>query len=129
ELASRLGVRASVLVNSGSSANLVAFATLTSPKLGDRRLKPGDEVITAAAGFPTTVNPILQHGCTPVFVDSDPATGNLDARLLEEAWSPKVKAVMLAHALGNPFDLDAVTEFCKRRNLWLIEDNCDALGS
>jgi CDP-6-deoxy-D-xylo-4-hexulose-3-dehydrase len=128
-LASFLGVRASVLVNSGSSANLVAFATLTSEKLGGRHLVPGDEVITAAAGFPTTVNPILQHGCVPVFVDSDPATGNLDARLLDAAWSPKVRAVMLAHALGNPFDVDAVLDFCKRKGLWLIEDNCDALGS
>ena len=129
ELASRLGVRASVLVNSGSSANLVAFASLTSPKLGDRRLEAGDEVITAAAGFPTTVNPILQHGCTPVFVDSDPATGNLDARLLEAARSPRTRAVMLAHALGNPFDVDAVVDFCKKHSLWLVEDNCDALGS
>ncbi len=128
-LASFLGVRSSVLVNSGSSANLVAFAALTSPKLGERALQPGDEVITAAAGFPTTVNPILQHGCVPVFVDSDPATGNLDPRRLDEAWSPRTRAVMLAHALGNPFDVDAVLDFCRRRSLWLVEDNCDALGS
>lgn len=124
-----LGTRNSVLVNSGSSANLVAFASLTSPKLGDRAIRSGDEVITAAAGFPTTVNPILQHGAVPVFVDCDPATGNLDPAKLEEALSPRTRAVMIAHALGNPFDLDVVADFCRRHGLWLVEDNCDALGS
>ena len=127
-LAQMLGVRSSILVNSGSSANLLAFAALTSPKL-ERRIRAADEVITAACGFPTTVNPILQHGAVPVFLDSDPATGNIDVRQLDEAWSPRTRAVMVAHALGNPFDLDAVTDFCRRKGLWLIEDNCDALGS
>ncbi|GFP29959.1 lipopolysaccharide biosynthesis protein RfbH [Candidatus Hakubella thermalkaliphila] len=128
-LAEFLGVRSSVLVNSGSSANLVAFAALTSHKLGERRIRPGDEVITVAAGFPTTVNPILQYGCVPVFVDSDTKTGNIEVSYLEEALSERTRAVMLAHTLGNPFDADAVTEFCQRHGLWLIEDNCDALGS
>ena len=128
-LASWLGVRSSVLVNSGSSANLCAFAALTSPSLGDRAIRHGDEVITAAAGFPTTVNPILQHGAIPVFVDSDPATGNLDARLLEQARSPKTRAVMVAHALGNPVQLDEILAFCRKHSLWFVEDNCDALGS
>jgi CDP-6-deoxy-D-xylo-4-hexulose-3-dehydrase len=131
ELAAWLGVRHSVLVNSGSSANLVAFATLTSPKIpADRRLEPGDEVITCAAGFPTTVAPIIQHGCVPVFIDNDPVNGNCRVEQLDDAYKPgKTKAVMMAHALGNPFDLRSVLDFCRRHNLWLIEDNCDALGS
>ena len=129
ELATRLGVKKSILVNSGSSANLVALAALTSPKLGERQLRPGDEVITSAAGFPTTVAPILQQGCVPVFIDNDPVTLNGRADQLEAAFVPgKTKAVMMAHTLGNPFDLAATVEFCKRHNLWLIEDNCDALG-
>ena len=123
------GVRKALLVNSGSSANLVAFSALTSPKLGERAIKPGDEVITVAAGFPTTVNPIIQNGCVPVFLDVDVPTYNIDVTQLEEAYSPKVKAIMLAHTLGNPFNLDAITAFCKKHNLWLVEDTCDALGS
>ncbi len=130
ELAGILGVRHSLLVNSGSSANLVAFAALTSHKLpAERRIRPGDEVITCAAGFPTTVSPIIQNGAIPVFIDNDPATGNADVTQLEAAYVPgKTKAVMMAHALGNPFDLATVLEFCQAHNLWLIEDNCDALG-
>lgn len=130
ELAAFLGVRHSVLVNSGSSANLLAFSVLTSHKLPpDRRIRPGDEVITVAAGFPTTVTPIIQYGAVPVFIDNDPATANLRPELLEASFAPnKTKAVMLAHALGNPFDLATVLEFCRRHELWLIEDNCDALG-
>ena len=129
ELAAYLGVKKSILVNSGSSANLLAFSALTSHKLGERRLRPGDEVITAAAGFPTTVAPIIQNGCVPVFIDNDPVTLNARVDQLEEAFSPgKTKAVFMAHTLGNPFDLAAVTEFCRRHTLWLIEDNCDALG-
>src|SRR6516165_1632372 len=129
ELAALLGVKKSILVNSGSSANLVALSALTSHKLGERQLRPGDEVITSAAGFPTTVAPILQQGCVPVFIDNDPATLNGRADQLEVAFTPgKTKAVMMAHTLGNPFDLTSTTEFCKRHNLWLIEDNCDALG-
>ncbi len=124
-----VGVRHSKLVGSGSSANLLAVAALTSPSLGRARLRPGDEVITVAAGFPTTVNPILQHGLVPVFVDSQVPTYNVDVTSLEEAWSPKVKAIMLAHTLGNPFDLDAVTRFARERGLFLVEDTCDALGS
>ncbi len=129
EFAQYLGVRYSLLVNSGSSANLVALAALTSPKLGDRRIMPGDEVITVAAGFPTTVNPIFQLGAVPVFIDSDPHTGNGKVELLEAAVSERTRAVMMAHTLGNPFDLDPVLEFCDRHQLYLIEDNCDALGS
>ena len=130
ELAAQLGVHKSLLVNSGSSANLLAFTALTSPKLGDRRLRPGDEVITCAAGFPTTVAPIVQNGCVPVFLDADPQTLNARIDQLEESFvAGKTKAVMMAHTLGNPFDLAAVTEFCRRHGLWLIEDNCDALGS
>jgi CDP-6-deoxy-D-xylo-4-hexulose-3-dehydrase len=130
KLAGFLGVRNSILVNSGSSANLLALSALTSPKLGDRRLKPGDEVITVAGGFPTTVAPILQNGCVPVFIDNDSATLNARVDQLDDAYSPgKTKAVMMAHTLGNPFDLAAMTDFCKRHDLWLIEDNCDALGS
>ena len=128
-LSSFLGVRSSILVNSGSSANLCAFAALTSDLLGDRAIKPGDEVITAAAGFPTTVNPILQHGAVPVFVDSDIRTGNIDANLLEQARGPRTRAVMVAHALGNPVDLEKVVAFCQKHDLWFVEDNCDALGS
>jgi CDP-6-deoxy-D-xylo-4-hexulose-3-dehydrase len=129
ELGSFLRVQRSLLVNSGSSANLVALSALTSPKLGDRQLRPGDEVITVAAGFPTTVAPILQNGCVPVFIDNDPSTLNGRVEQLEEAFVPgKSKAVMMAHTLGNPYDLSAVTDFCHRHGLWLIEDNCDALG-
>ena len=130
ELAKFLGVKSSLLVNSGSSANLLAVAALTSPRLGERQLRPGDEVITVAAGFPTTVAPLLQHGLVPVFIDNDPVTLNLRVDELEAAFvEGRTKAVMLAHTLGNPFDLSAVGEFCRRHQLWLIEDNCDALGS
>lgn len=129
ELGQFLGVKRSLLVNSGSSANLLAITALTSAKLGDRRLNPGDEVITVAAGFPTTVAPIIQNGLVPVFIDNDPVTLNGRVDQLEAAFAPgKTKAVMMAHTLGNPFDLAAVTEFCRKHNLWLIEDNCDALG-
>jgi CDP-6-deoxy-D-xylo-4-hexulose-3-dehydrase len=124
------GLRHALLVNSGSSANLVALSCLTSNKLPEaKRLKRGDEVITCATGFPTTVNPIIQNGLVPVFVDVSVPTYNLDVTMLEEAMSPKVKAVMVAHTLGNPFDLDAITAFCEKYDLWLIEDCCDALGS
>jgi CDP-6-deoxy-D-xylo-4-hexulose-3-dehydrase len=129
KLARFVGVRSASLVNSGSSANLVALSALTSPKLGDRALKPGDEVITVAAGFPTTVNPILQNRLVPVFLDVTLPTYEIDVTRLEEAYSPRVKAVMIAHTLGNVFDLDAITAFCKKYNLWLVEDCCDALGS
>ncbi len=130
ELAAYLGVRRTLLVNSGSSANLLAASALTSHKLGDRRLRPGDEVITVAAGFPTTVAPILQNGLVPVFIDNDPLTLNARHDQLEEAFVPgKTRAVFMAHTLGNPFDLSVVTDFCRRHQLWLIEDNCDALGS
>ena len=128
-LAGYIGVRHLITVNSGSSANLVAFSALTSPKLGDRAIKKGDEVITVAAGFPTTVNPILQFGAVPVFVDVDLATHNIDATKIEEALSDRTKAVMLAHSLGNPFNLELVTAFCRRHDLWLVEDCCDALGA
>lgn len=124
-----LGVKYCSIVNSGSSANLCAFMTLTSPLLKDRQIKRGDEVITVAAGFPTTVTPMIQYGAIPVFVDVTLAQYNIDINMLEEALSPKTKAVMIAHTLGNPFDLSAVSEFCKKHNLWLVEDNCDALGS
>lgn len=124
-----LGVRYCSLTNSGSSANLLAFSALTSPQLGDRQIKRGDEVITVACGFPTTVAPCIQYGAVPVFVDVTVPEYNIDATLLEEALSPKTKAVMIAHSLGNPFDLKAVKEFCDKHNLWLVEDNCDALGS
>ena len=129
EFARYLGVRFCSLVNSGSSANLLAFMTLTSPLLKERQVLPGDEVITVAAGFPTTVSPMIQYGAVPVFVDVTIPQYNIDPELLEQAYSPKTKAVMIAHTLGNPFDLKAVSEFCKKHNLWLIEDNCDALGS
>jgi CDP-6-deoxy-D-xylo-4-hexulose-3-dehydrase len=128
-LAKFLGVKYLITVNSGSSANLVAFSTLTSPKLGDRAIKPGDEVIGVAAGFPTTVNPILQFGAVPVFVDVELTTHNIDASKIEAAITPKTKAIMLAHSLGNPFNADIVTAICKKHNLWLIEDCCDALGA
>ena len=128
-LAGYLGVRHALMVNSGSSANLLAFMTLTSPLLEERRIRRGDEVITVAAGFPTTVSPIIQFGAVPVFVDVDPATANVKVADLEKAVSSKTRAVMLAHTLGNPFDLDAVKDFCTRHSLWLVEDNCDALGS
>ena len=130
ELAAFLGVRHSLLVNSGSSANLVAFSALTTHKLPSaRRIQPGDEVITVAAGFPTTVTPIIQFGAIPVFIDNDPVTGNVRVDQLEAAFvAGKTKAVMIAHTLGNPFDLGAVLEFCRAHDLWLIEDNCDALG-
>jgi CDP-6-deoxy-D-xylo-4-hexulose-3-dehydrase len=128
-LAQFLGVKHLITVNSGSSANLVAFSALTSPRLGERAIKPGDEVIGVAAGFPTTVNPILQFGAVPVFVDVDLATHNIDASLIEEAITPKTKAIMLAHSLGNPFNLDVVTALCKKHGLWLVEDCCDALGA
>jgi CDP-6-deoxy-D-xylo-4-hexulose-3-dehydrase len=124
-----VGVRGATLVNSGSSANLLALTALTSPKLGDRRLVPGDEVITLAAGFPTTVNPIVQNGLIPVFVDIQVPTYNVDVALLEGALSDRTRAVMIAHTLGNPFDAAAVKEFADRHHLWLIEDCCDALGS
>lgn len=128
-LAKYLGLRYCSLVNSGSSANLLAFMTLTSPLLGDRRIERGDEVITVAAGFPTTVAPIVQYGAVPVFVDITIPGLNIDVAQLESAYSSKTKAVMLAHTLGNPFDIVAVKAFCEKHNLWLIEDNCDALGT
>lgn len=129
KLAAFIGVKHLITVNSGSSANLVAFSTLTSPKLGYRAIKPGDEVIGVAAGFPTTVNPILQFGAVPVFVDVDRLTHNIDASKIEAAIGPKTKAIMLAHSLGNPFNLDVVTALCKKYKLWLVEDCCDALGT
>jgi CDP-6-deoxy-D-xylo-4-hexulose-3-dehydrase len=124
-----LGVKFLITTNSGSSANLLAFSALTSPKLKERAIKEGDEVIGVAAGFPTTVNPILQFGAVPVFVDIEIATHNIDFTKIEAAISPKTKAIMLAHSLGNPFNLKVILEICKKYNLWLIEDNCDALGS
>ena len=129
QLADFLGVKYLITVNSGSSANLVAFSALTSPKLGARAIQPGDEVIGVAAGFPTTVNPILQFGAVPVFVDVELGTYNIDASKVEAAISPKTKAIMLAHTLGNPYNLEVIQALCKKHNLWLIEDCCDALGS
>ena len=129
EFASFLGVQHCSLTNSGSSANLLALMALTSPKLKERRIKPGDEVITVAAGFPTTVAPIIQYGAVPVFVDISLPTYNIDVTLLDAALSKRTKAVMVAHTLGNPFDLERVKAFCDRHDLWLVEDNCDALGS
>jgi CDP-4-dehydro-6-deoxyglucose reductase, E1 len=129
EFAEYFGSFRSLLVNSGSSANLVAFYALTSPKLGERAIKRGDEVITVAAGFPTTVNPIVQFGAIPVFIDVDIATHNVDASLIEAAVSPKTKAIMIAHSLGNPFDLDEVMRVAKKYNLWVVEDDCDSLGA
>lgn len=130
EFAAFLKIKKTILVNSGSSANLLAVSALTSPKLGEHRLRPGDEIITTAAGFPTTVAPILQNGCVPVFIDNNPLTLNARVEQLDTAFKPgKTKAVMMAHTLGNPFDLSTVAEFCRQHQLWLIEDNCDALGS
>lgn len=129
EFAEYLGIRYCSVVNSGSSANLIAFMALTSPLLKERRILPGDEVITVAAGFPTTVAPIVQYGAVPVFVDVTIPQYNIDVAMLEEALSERTKAVMIAHTLGNPFDLKAVSEFCRKHGLWLVEDNCDALGS
>lgn len=129
KLAKFLGVQHCISVNSGSSANLVAFSALTSPKLGERAIKKGDEVIGVAAGFPTTVNPIVQFGAIPVFVDVDIETHNINADLIEAAITPKTKAIMLAHTLGNPFNLGKIKELCDKYNLWLIEDCCDALGA
>ena len=129
EFAKWLGVRFASLVNSGSSANLIAFSVLTAPELGERQIKRGDEVITVAAGFPTTVTPIIQYGAVPVFVDVTIPQYNIDVTKLEAALSEKTKAVMIAHTLGNPFDLAAVKAFCDKHGLWLVEDNCDALGS
>ena len=129
EFAVLFGLRHAILVNSGSSANLLALTCLTSPTLGHRALKPGDEIITVASGFPTTVNPMFQNGLVPVFVDVDIPTYNIDVSQLEAARSERTRGVMLAHTLGNPFDLDAVTEFCKKYDLWLIEDCCDAVGA
>ena len=129
EFAKYLGVKYCSLVNSGSSANLLAFMALTSPLLGDRRVNRSDEVITVACGFPTTVAPMIQYGAVPVFVDVTIPQYNIDVNMLEEARSEKTKAVMIAHTLGNPFDLRAVKAFCDKYNLWLVEDNCDALGT
>ena len=129
DFAAYLGVKFASLVNSGSSANLIAFMALTAAELGEKRIQRGDEVITVACGFPTTVTPIIQFGAVPVFVDVTIPQYNIDAEMLEKAYSPKTKAVMIAHTLGNPFDLSAVKAFCDKHNLWLVEDNCDALGS
>ena len=123
-----LGAKFVHACNSGSSANLLAFAALCSNSLGDKRIKRGDEVITLAAGFPTTINPIIQYGCAPVFIDIEKGTYGADVSQLEKALSKKTKAVFMAHTLGNPFDIDAVQKFCKKNKLWFIEDNCDALG-
>ena len=129
EFANWIGAKYAHLVNSGSSANLIAFMALTAPELGDRQIKKGDEVITVACGFPTTVTPAIQYGAVPVFVDVTVPQYNIDVAQLEAALSPKTKAVMIAHTLGNPFDLKHVREFCNKHNLWLVEDNCDALGT
>jgi CDP-4-dehydro-6-deoxyglucose reductase, E1 len=129
QFAKYFGSKSSILVNSGSSANLCAFYALTSPKLGDRQILPGDEIITVAAGFPTTVNPMIQYGAIPVFVDVDIPTYNIKPEMIEQAVSPKTKAIMIAHSLGNPFDLDTVMEVAKKYNLWVIEDDCDSLGA
>ena len=123
------GSRFSLLVNSGSSANLVAFSALTSPELGERQLKPGDEFITPAAGFPTTINPALQYGMTPVFIDVDPDLHNVTPELVEAAIGPKTRLVMIAHTLGNPFDAKRIAEICQQRGIWFVEDCCDALGA
>src|SRR5579863_8021242 len=129
EFARWMDIRECLLVNSGSSADLLAVTALTSPKLGDRRLRPGDEVITVAAGFPTTVNPIIQNGLVPVFLDEHIPTYNIDVTQLEEAYSDRTRAVVIAHTLGNPFDLGAITEFVRKHNLWFVEDCCDAVGA
>ena len=128
-IAKYIGAKSSLLVNSGSSANLVAFYSLTSPSLGKKAIQKGDEVITVAAGFPTTVNPLIQFGCVPVFVDIEIPTYNIDVSKIEAAISPKTKAIMIAHALGNPFNIEAVLAIAKKNNLWLIEDDCDSLGA
>lgn len=129
DFAQWFGSRSSLLVNSGSSANLVAFYTLTSPKLGKRQILPGDEIITVAAGFPTTINPMIQYGCVPVFIDVDIPTYNIKAELIEQAITSKTKAIMMAHALGNPFNLNVVMQIVQKYKLWLIEDDCDSLGT
>ncbi|MBL7703552.1 MAG: lipopolysaccharide biosynthesis protein RfbH [Ferruginibacter sp.] len=129
ELAKYIGCRYSLLVNSGSSANLLAFYTLTSPRLLERQVLPGDEVITIAAGFPTTINPLIQYGCIPVFLDIEIPAYNIDVSLLEASITPKTKVIMLAHTLGNPFNLEAVMQVAKKYNLWVIEDDCDSLGA
>jgi CDP-6-deoxy-D-xylo-4-hexulose-3-dehydrase len=129
DFARTFGTRECVLVNSGSSANLVALASLTSPSLGERRIRPGDEIITAAAGFPTTVNPIVQLGCVPVFVDSELTTFNADLDAVEAALSPRTRAVFLAHTLGNPYDAERLRSFCRKHGLWMLEDTCDAVGA
>ncbi len=129
KLSQWLGIKDAILVNSGSSANLLAMAALTSKKLGDRRMKPGDEVITVAAGFPNTVNPIIQNGFVPVFADVEVGTYNISIEEIKKAISPKTRAIFVAHTLGNPFDISAVSKICQDDNLWFIEDNCDALGS
>lgn len=129
EFSKFIGIKFCSLTNSGSSANLLAFMALTSPKLGQRQIKKGDEIITVAASFPTTITPIIQYGAIPVFIDITIPQYNIDTNMLEEALSNKTKAVMIAHTLGNPFDLNKVKSFCDKYNLWLIEDNCDALGS
>lgn len=129
DLAGYFGSRFSLLVNSGSSANLVAFYALTSPKLGERALQPGDEVITVAAGFPTTINPLVQYGCVPVFLDIDIPTYNIKAEQIEAAITPRTKAIIMAHTLGNPFNLDMVMQVAKKYNLWVVEDDCDSLGA
>jgi len=129
KLANYIGAKKSILVNSGSSANLVAFYSLTSPSLGKRAIQKGDEVVTVAAGFPTTINPLIQFGCIPVFVDIDIPTYNIDVNKIEAAISSKTKAIMIAHSLGNPFNLNVITEIAKKYNLWLIEDDCDSLGA
>ncbi|MDQ3705915.1 MAG: lipopolysaccharide biosynthesis protein RfbH [Chloroflexota bacterium] len=129
KFAKYLGVRHAILCNSGSSANLLALSALTSPKLGKKQLQKGDEVITVAAGFPTTVNPIIQNNLIPVFLDVEMGTYDVDVRYLEEAISPRTKAIMIAHTLGNPFNVDAITDVAKRHDLWLVEDNCDGVGS
>ena len=128
-IAQYIGAKSALLVNSGSSANLNAFYSLTSPLLGKKSIKKGDEVITVAAGFPTTINPLIQFGCVPVFVDIDIPTYNIDSDKIEQAISPKTRAIMIAHSLGNPFNLKVVTEIAKKYNLWLIEDDCDSLGA
>lgn len=128
-LAKYMGCRYTLLVNSGSSANLIAFYTLTSPKLLDRQIKPGDEVITVAAGFPTTINPLIQYGCIPVFIDIDIPTYNIKVEQIEQAITSKTKAIMVAHALGNPFNLNIVMQLAKKYNLWVVEDDCDSLGA
>jgi len=129
EIAKYFGTKYAILVNSGSSANLAAFYALTSPSLGERQIKQGDEVITVAAGFPTTINPIIQYGAVPVFVDVDIPTYNINAEMIEHAISPKTKAIVIAHTLGNPFNLNLVMEIAKKYNLWVIEDDCDSLGA